>query len=741
MRIQLKKIKNHLLGCGLLLSGSCPVIIAQNVQQYRDSAVLHTTTCRITLNKVSGTISYRFANGTALLNTTALFKDKIKGAVAGTGFARHSVSLKALGNKTGKGHQVIFKHEGGITGLTLTQELRICKDRPGLLLTAALQSVGGAVLESNYSSPLAVLPETKGAVFIPGNAPRVLDVPFDNDNWVKILSTGWEQPHPPSGTSYEFISLYDQEQLSGFVMGAVDHDFWKTGIRYGASASKGQLDSLVIFGGASTPDNSALPAEYGGYDGTHDVVAHGSMKGARIVSPLVFMDAAPERATAFENYAHANVRLNGSLHWEQPAPFYWNSFGVEGVLGYEKRMLPPDVPKIVDYLAALPNFSRPHSTVLSIDSYDQGIYTKEVLRSIGNYAQQHQQQLGFYFIPFAVWTWKSSVETGKLQYTGTPIKEVTLKDNDGKTIVYKNGDFGAFPLDPTHPATRLRIIGELQKAKAINAKFLKIDFLSAGALESTTRFDPEVHTGMQAYNNGMKMLKSLIDSILGPDIFITQAISPLFPYQYAHTRFLSTDIYSHLRDDLPGFPHYGSTASSMISASHLGWTQGTLWPYTNMDVVVMKNFQKNADIPEQDVRTRLISMITMGSILGDGSDFRDSTAAARGRTYLNNASLCRFFSHPRAFRPLKIADGLSQDQQLSFYLPGDTLLISTLNFSLHRDFNTVFSRKQMRLQNRDYKVADFFTGQTIATWKREQETFPVNTSARNAQLFQIIPIN
>ncbi|WP_018626844.1 hypothetical protein [Niabella aurantiaca] len=741
MRIPLKKIKSRLLCCCLLLSGSYPVIIAQDVQQYRDSAVMHTTTCRITLNKASGTISYRFANGTALLNTTALFKDKKKGTVSSSGFARHSVSLNAFGDKTGKGLRVIFKHEGGITGLTLTQELRIYKDRPGLLLTAALQSLNGAVLESNYSSPLAVLPETSGSVHIPGNMPRVLDVPFDNDNWVKILAAGWEPSHPPSGTSYEFISLYDQEQLSGFVMGAVDHDFWKTGIRYGASVSKGWLDSLVIFGGASTPDNSTLPAEYGGYDGTHDVVAHGAMKGMHIVAPLVFMDASLSRTMAFEHYAHANVQLNGALQWKHPAPFYWNSFGVEGVLGYEKRMMPADVPKIVDYLAALPNFSRQRSTVLSIDSYDQGIYTKDVLHSIGSYAAQHRQRLGFYFIPFAVWTWKSSVETGKLQYTETPIREVTLKDNSGRTIVYKNGDFGAFPLDPTHPATRLRIIGELQKAKAINAKFLKIDFLSAGALESTTRFDPKVHTGMQAYNRGMKMLKSLIDSILGPDIFITQAISPLFPYQYAHTRFLSTDIYSHFRDDLPGFPHYGSTASSMISASHLGWAQGVFWPYTNMDVVVMKNFQKNADIPEQDVRTRLISMITMGSILGDGTDFRDSIAAARGRTYLNNASLCRFFSHPRAFHPLKLPDGLSQDQQLSFYLPGDTLLLSTLNFSLSQDFNTVFSRKQMRLQNRNYNVTDFFTGRTIATWKKEQETFPVNTSARDAQLFQLIPIH
>ncbi|MCH5685311.1 hypothetical protein LWM68_14280 [Niabella sp. W65] len=114
---------------------------------------------------------------------------------------------------------------------------------------------------------------------------------------------------------------------------------------------------------------------------------------------------------------------------------------------------------------------------------------------------------------------------------------MTLKDNHGKTIVYKDGEFGAFPLDPTHPATRQRIIVELEKAKAIGARFLKIDFLTAGALESATRYDKNVRSGLQAYNIGMSILKQLIDSILGPDIFITQAISPTFPSQYTHIRF------------------------------------------------------------------------------------------------------------------------------------------------------------------------------------------------------------
>ena len=130
---------------------------------------------------------------------------------------------------------------------------------------------------------------------------------------------------------------------------------------------------------------------------------------------------------------------------------------------------------------------------------------------------------------------------------------------------------------------------------------------------------------------------------MGKDIFITEAISPIFPSQYAHTRFISTDVYSHLRDDEPGFPHYGSTEGSLANGSHLWWVQGTLWPYTNLDVSIMKSFEKNPDLSEKEVKLRLFAMMSMGSILGDGSDYRDKLAADRAKIYSGQQEyLCVF---------------------------------------------------------------------------------------------------
>jgi len=231
----------------------------------------------------------------------------------------------------------------------------------------------------------------------------------------------------------------------------------------------------------------------------------------------------------------------------------------------------------------------------------------------------------------------------------------------------------------------------------------------------------------------------LVDSIMGPDIFITQAISPLFPNQYAHTRFLSTDVYSHLRNSQPGFPHYGSTCGSMISATHFWWTQGTLWPYTNMDVVVMKNFQKNKDLTEQEVKVRLFSMMTLGSILGDGTDYRNKEAAARARKYLNNAAICDFFGRPRAFTPLRFPVGNGQSQQLSFYLPGDTILVSAFNFDTEKPFSETFEQAELKWPDMTYSLRDLLTGQEVGKIEKGQPAFTVNVPVKDAVMWQLVP--
>jgi hypothetical protein len=211
----------------------------------------------------------------------------------------------------------------------------------------------------------------------------------------------------------------------------------------------------------------------------------------------------------------------------------------------------------------------------------------------------------------------------------------------------------------------------------------------------------------------------------------------MFPHQYAHTRFISTDVYSHLRDDEAGFPHYGSTEASLSAGSHLWWVQGTLWPYTNLDVVVMKRFQQNPDLSEQDVKVRIYAMMAMGSIFGDGSDFRDKVAVERAKKYLNNADICQFFSNPQAFTPLRMSDGEGMDQQMSFYLKGDTTMIGLFNFDTKLPFKEVIELKDLGLSEGKYMMKDFLTGDSLGAIT---DTISITVPVKDAIMIKLVKI-
>lgn len=734
------KIPNIALCTALLIICSA-FTYGQQIRKTADSIEVGNRFVKVTANLKTGWISYRFDNGVVLNNTIAEFTDLNTGLLSTAQCELHQASAETFTDPAGNGIKLIFKHHHQAKDITLVQQVNIYPDQPQLLIGLSA-TAPGRTLETRNISPLVVTSAQAGRLFQPGTEPRLLDVPFDNDNWVNILERKWENADQPvfNGISYEYAAVYDNKTLSGLVMGSLTHDFWKTGIIYRSAKQNGLIDSLKIFGGAATEDNAKLKPAYGGLDGTHDHTDHGTMDGNEVSAPLIYLCGLKDIRKAFTGYGNANTSINGSLQWKGYAPVYWNSFGVEGVLGNSGVMMPADIGKIADFIQTLKNFNAYSKPVLSIDSYDQSIYTTGLLTSFGKYAKKKNQQMGFYFIPFAMWSWRNSLDN-KIPGSEYTLRDVVLKDKNRQPILYKDGDWGAYAMDPTHPAIRLFIINQLEKAKAIGARFLKIDFLTAGALESTSRFDPKIRTGMQAYNQGMKMLKSLTDSIMGPDIFITQAISPMFPHQYAHTRFLSTDVYSHLRDDQKGFPHYGSTEASMAAGSHLWWVQGTLWPYTNLDVAIMKNFQKNPDLTEREVKVRLYAMMTMGSILGDGSDFRNPLAAERARVYLDHKAVNTFFSAPKAFTPMNFADGESLDQQLSFYLTGDLPLLSMFNFNLQKTFERQWQRTDLNLPDQGYVIKDFLTDAVVGKIEKGQQTFSLSVPAGDALMVKLVPAN
>lgn len=720
----------------LLFSGN--LLFANTSSQIKDVDI---ASGKVSFDLKKGTIDYLFKNGVSLKNTIA-YADLIHyGIKVSAQFDRHDLKEVSINDSIGEGRLFQFIHEDH-EGITLIQSITVYEDNPYLLLRVEATKGDNTILETRHISPLGILEASQGSMEIPWKHPILVDLPFDNDNWTKLLA----QPLPEAGdnllegVSHELAFIYDKHSYQGLVVGSLEHDFWKTGIRYHTASKKGSLESFVIFGGAARPDNPSLPPNYGGQDGTHDVMPHGSMIGTVVQSSLIYLEAAADFRVSSTNFGKMQARLAGSLSWTGAAPVYWNSFGVEGVLGHEGVMMPKGVYETIDFINDMENLNRFSKPVLNIDSYDRGIYTTKMLRRIGDYAREKEQEIGFYCSPFSLWTWSNNIDNAVLSGTNVPLREVILRDDHDKPIPFKEGEWGAFPLDPTHPATKVSMISQIEKAHAIGAKFIKVDFVTAGSLEAAEWYNPKVRSGKQAYNYGMKLFKHLVDSIMGPDIFITLAISPMFPHQYAHTRFVSTDVHSHLRDSQPGFPHYGSAAASMITASHMGWVQGTLWPYTNMDVLVMEKFQKHPPLLEREIKVRLYCLMVMGSILGDGSDYRVELVRERAAKYLDNPEVARFFQEPKAFTPIKLAEGEGMDQQLSFILPGDTTLLAAFNFAENDSFEADFVPSELGFADESYQLIDFLTGEEQGVYHAKNGTLQLRVPAKDAVLYKLILI-
>ena len=111
--------------------------------------------------------------------------------------------------------------------------------------------------------------------------------------------------------------------------------------------------------------------------------------------------------------------------------------------------------------------------------------------------------LGMYAGPMCLWPWALD---GKIEGTGSGAnptyygKHIALKVNGENYPMPCNG---ALAVDPTHPAVKLNIEKFMKKWAGWGVKYVKADFLNCGIIEGDSWYDPEITTGVMAYNYGM----------------------------------------------------------------------------------------------------------------------------------------------------------------------------------------------------------------------------------------------
>jgi hypothetical protein len=550
----------------------------------------------------------------------------------------------------------------------------------------ARATVKGNGLSTNWISPVVM--STTGGVDIGAYGdPRVLWIPYDNDAWVSYNAL----PIASSGTSFEAAAFYDNVTRNGIVVGSVTHDTWKTGIYY--SGANNKLNALNVFGGASD------------HTWTRDVLPHGKVRGNVIASPVMFVGYAPDWRDLMEELADANAAVSPRLPWSGGVPFGWNSWGkLQTQLSYDKAIGVSDF--IKDNLQGA-GFSSDGTAYINLDSYWDNLSSAQ-LDSFVARCKANGQKAGIYWTPFVDWG-KSAAR----QVEGTSYKysDIWLRDASGNPIELD----GAYAIDPTHPGTKGRIDTFIDGFKAHGFAYVKLDFLTHGALESTTRFDPNVQTGVQAYNQGMKYV---VDRIAGT-MFISASIAPLFPYGYAHARRIACDTYGAAVGPL-------STQYEMNSASYGWWMNGRLYRYNDPDGMVFEGFTAS------DNMTRLVSGAVTGTVFLNGDDLTRAPAQALARAYLTNARINDVARLGKAFRPVEGNTGTNPSDVLVLH-DGATYYIAVFNFGASAVTRPVDLARAGLSAATSYSVTDLWSGATSTA----TGTLNVSLDAGFARIFAL----
>jgi alpha-galactosidase len=221
-------------------------------------------------------------------------------------------------------------------------------------------------------------------------------------------------------------------------------------------------------------------------------------------------------------------------------------------------------------------------------------FSEEELKAFVEKCKANGQVAGIYWTPFT--DWGKNPENIVHDATEYKYKDVYIYA-DGKPQELD----GAYAIDPTHPAIEKRMKVTSDLFRRCGFEYVKMDFMTHGAMEGDRWYNPTIQTGIQAYNYGMKLLNKYFG-----DMYVNLSISPTFPAQYAQSRRIACDAWNKIKD----------TEYTMNAVSY-GWWIDKVYQYNDADHVVLK------DATEGENRARVTSAVITGVyIVGD--DFSEA---------------------------------------------------------------------------------------------------------------------
>ena len=572
---------------------------------------------------------------------------------------------------------------------TITHTYYIYSDRDYILTDVVLES--DSELEINYIAPIRT---TASSQILDAGTNYFIYVPFDNDGWTRYETKVFGDWHP---TCYEVTALFNNDTRRGLITGSIEHDTWKTGVT-AETAAETTLNSLLVFNGVTSKG------------GTRDNDVHGAVKANRVESSKMMIGYFNDWRRGLETYGDLCAIVAPKLPFNGEKPFGWNSWGV-----LQTNIKPQYAIEVSNYFAEVLKpagfVGADGLTYIGLDSWwNENFGVRDHGKFVKN-CTANEQRAGIYWTPFADW---GKNESGTMPSGGAgnyTWGDAWLRDSNGNPQELD----GAIALDPTHPATLGRIKAEFEKYQKWGYKFVKLDFMTHGALEGK-HYDESVQTGLQAYNKAMEY----IASFAGDSIYLNLSIAPLFPAHHAHGRRIACDAFSSL-----------GNAEYTLNSTGYGWWLDHCYSYNDADHVVLAGEAISIN------RVRLTSSYITGIvILGDDLTVdSDSETKKRLEELAGNREVVAMAHQTKAFYPVEANTG-HPAPNMFMYTVADTTYVAALNYESGRRLEITIDFDRLGLTTgTEYVVRELWTGdEVLAT-----ESFEENVRRADASIFKIYP--
>ena len=561
----------------------------------------------MTFDTSAKTLSYAQDGKTYVKGAYVTATDKNDNILDSKSYPSVELTSSPVNDGFGSGTKYTYTYSGLAGKDRLEHNIYIYPSLPYILVEA------GVVASSGTTEAVEICPivsKTTTTLPLPSSNNRIYDMPFANDNWATYSTNSWSLGQPM--TSCEATVLFNVDSREGIMFGSVDHSAWKSAVSVTPNGTN-RTRNLTLQAGYISPRTWDV------INGKASSTRHGAVKGSRVDSPRFMVGMFDDWRVALETYGDANTVLCPKYEWtDDESLFGWQSWGgMEWGLNYNSVM------SMLDFfekeLKPLGFGNKKGRCHIVLDSGWDALNDNE-LRKFADRCHELGCAAGIYTTPFSYWGSEDDCKQNK-DWVGGKLGQMVLKANG------RYRQINGMSLDPTHPKVKDWNRRNFEKFRNLGFDFVKIDFMNNGSQEADSWYDPNITTGMQAYNYGMDYIKEFAGNMM-----LDFSIAPVFPAK-AHVRRIGCDAWG----DLP-------QSMYTINCINGSWWLDRVYAFNDPDHMCLSvvPFSGKGSRDENEARIRYsCGLLTGMTLLGGTYAYEGDTKGDYGHVVGNDAERAR----------------------------------------------------------------------------------------------------